>query len=82
MGSSATSDSVAIDEGLIGSVDDLELAARNPRFREITLPDLLTMSSGIRYEEGGFPSFGDDTYVDLAPSRRGRNRLVGDRNRL
>jgi CubicO group peptidase (beta-lactamase class C family) len=60
---------IAIDEGLIGSVDDPvtkylpELAARDPRFRQITLRHLLTMSSGIRYEEGGFPSLGDDTYT-------------------
>ena len=60
---------IAIDEGLIGSVDDRvtdylpELAARDPRFRQITLRHLLTMSSGIRYREGGFPSLGDDTYT-------------------
>jgi CubicO group peptidase (beta-lactamase class C family) len=60
---------IAIDEGLIGSIEDPvteylpELEARDPEFREITLRDLLTMSSGIRYEEGGFPSFGDDTYT-------------------
>ena len=53
---------IAIDEGQIGSVEDPvtdylpELAARDPDFREITLRHLLTMSSGIRYEEGGFPS--------------------------
>ena len=62
---------IAIDEGLIGSVDDPvteyvpELAERDPRFRQITLRHLLTMSSGIRYEEdAGFPwPFGDDTYT-------------------
>ena len=60
---------IAIDEGLIGSVEDPvtdylpELAARDPEFRKITLRDLLTMSSGIRYREGGFPSLGDDTYT-------------------
>jgi CubicO group peptidase (beta-lactamase class C family) len=60
---------IAIDRGLIGSVDDPvtdalpELAARDPRFRKITLRDLLTMSSGIHYREGGFPSLGDDTYT-------------------
>ena len=60
---------IAIDEGLIGSVDDRitkylpELAARDPGFRQITLRHLLTMSSGIRYREGGFPSLGDDTYT-------------------
>jgi CubicO group peptidase (beta-lactamase class C family) len=60
---------IAIDEGLIGSIEDPvtdylpELAARDPDFRKIALRDLLTMSSGIRYEEGGFPSLGDDTYT-------------------
>jgi CubicO group peptidase (beta-lactamase class C family) len=60
---------IAIDARLIRSVDvpvtDYlpELAARDPRFRRITLHHLLTMSSGLRYEEGGFPSLGDDTYT-------------------
>ena len=62
---------IAIDKGLIDSIDDPvtkylpELAARDPGFRQITLRHLLTMSSGIRYEEGaGFPwPFGDDTYT-------------------
>jgi CubicO group peptidase (beta-lactamase class C family) len=62
---------IAIDEGRIGSVDDPvtkylpELARRDPRFQQITLRHLLTMSSGIRYREGGgFPwPFGDDTYT-------------------
>lgn len=59
---------IAIDQRLIGSVDDPvtdyvpELAARDPRFSQITLRDLLTMRSGLRYEESGFPSpWGDDT---------------------
>jgi CubicO group peptidase (beta-lactamase class C family) len=78
---------IAIDEGLIGSVDDRlteylpELAARDPRFRKITLRDLLTMSSGIRYREGGFPSLGDDTYtyygVDLRDVALNRVQIEG-----
>jgi CubicO group peptidase (beta-lactamase class C family) len=67
---------IAIDEGLIGSVTDPvtrylpELAARDRRFAHITLRDLLTMSSGIRYHEPSLPvPWGDDvaTYygVDL-----------------
>jgi CubicO group peptidase (beta-lactamase class C family) len=78
---------IAIDEGLIGSVDDRltkylpELAARDRRFREIRLRDLLTMSSGIRYREGGFPSLGDDTYtyygVDLRDVALKRVRIAG-----
>jgi CubicO group peptidase (beta-lactamase class C family) len=77
---------IAIDAGLIGSVDDQvtdylpELAARDPRFRQITLHDLLTMSSGIQYREGGFPSLGDDTYtyygVDLRDVALSRVRIA------
>jgi CubicO group peptidase (beta-lactamase class C family) len=59
---------IAIDEGRIGSVDDPvtryvpELAARDPRFKQVTLRELLTMSSGLRYQESSFPSpRGDDT---------------------
>jgi CubicO group peptidase (beta-lactamase class C family) len=59
---------IAIDEGLIDGVDDPvtkyvpELADRDPRFGEITLEDLLTMSSGLRYEEQRSPllPWGDD----------------------
>ena len=58
---------ISIDEGLIGSVSDPvtdyvpELAKRDPRFEQITLHDLLTMSSGIRYEEHSLPlPWGDD----------------------
>lgn len=61
---------IAIDEGRIGSVEDPvtryvpELAARDQRFEQIRLRDLLTMSSGLRYEESSFPSpRGDDTYT-------------------
>jgi CubicO group peptidase (beta-lactamase class C family) len=58
---------IAIDEGRIGSVTDPvtdylpELAARDPRFRRITLRHLLTMSSGIGYQERSLPlPWGDD----------------------
>jgi CubicO group peptidase (beta-lactamase class C family) len=78
---------IAIDAGLIGSVDDRiteylpELAARDPEFRKIRLRDLLTMSSGIRYREGGFPSLGDDTYTyygaDLRNIALNRIRIEG-----
>jgi CubicO group peptidase (beta-lactamase class C family) len=77
---------IAIQEGLIGSIEDRvtkylpELAARDPDFRKITLRDLLTMSSGIRYREGGFPSLGDDTYtyygVDLREIALTRTRIA------
>ena len=48
---------IAIGEGKIGSVHDPitkylpELATRDPRFAQITIQDLLLMSSGIRYNE-------------------------------
>jgi CubicO group peptidase (beta-lactamase class C family) len=58
---------IAIDEGLIGSVEDPvtkylpELAARDSRFELITLRHLLTMSSGLRYQEQELPlPWGDD----------------------
>ena len=76
---------IAIDAGLIDSVEDPvtnylpELAERDPRFRQITLRHLLTMSSGIRYREGGFPSLGDDTYtyygVDLRDLALNQTRI-------
>jgi CubicO group peptidase (beta-lactamase class C family) len=51
----------AIEQGHIKSVDDRvtkyipELAARDERFRRIRLRHLLTMSSGLRYQEEGLP---------------------------
>jgi CubicO group peptidase (beta-lactamase class C family) len=58
---------IAITEGAIDSVDDPvtdylpELAERDERFERITLRDLLTMSSGLRYEEHSGPvPWGDD----------------------
>jgi CubicO group peptidase (beta-lactamase class C family) len=58
---------IAVDEELIGSVTDPvteyvpELMDRDPRFAEITLRDLLTMSSGLRYVEPSIPTpWGDD----------------------
>ncbi|HEY9377585.1 MAG TPA: serine hydrolase [Jiangellaceae bacterium] len=58
---------IAIDEGAIGSVEDPvtdyipELAERDPRFEQITLRHLLTMSSGLRYQEQDLPlPWGDD----------------------
>jgi CubicO group peptidase (beta-lactamase class C family) len=61
---------IAIDEGLIESVEHPvtdylpELAARDPRFERITLRDLLTMSSGIRYWETDLPwPWADDTFT-------------------
>lgn len=58
---------IAIDEGLIGSIADPvtdylpDLAERDPRFERITLRDLLTMSSGLGYQEQSLPlPWGDD----------------------
>ena len=58
---------IAIDEGAIGSIEDPvtdyipELTERDPRFEQITLRHLLTMSSGLRYQEQDLPlPWGDD----------------------
>ncbi len=61
---------IAIDGGLIGSVSDPitkylpELAQRDERFRLITIRDLLSMASGIRYEESGPYYDGRVTYLE------------------
>jgi CubicO group peptidase (beta-lactamase class C family) len=66
---------IAVGEGRIGSVDDPitryvpELAGRDRRFARITLRHLLTMTSGLRYEEDGGP-WGDDTATYYAPDLR------------
>jgi hypothetical protein len=66
---------IAIDHGRIGSVDDPitryvpELADRDRRFDKVTLRHLLTMTSGLRYEEGGGP-WSDDTATYYAPDLR------------
>ena len=60
---------IAIDEGKIASLDDPiteyipELLERDPRFGEITLKHLITMTSGLKYVETMSP-WGDpaDTY--------------------
>jgi CubicO group peptidase (beta-lactamase class C family) len=59
---------IAIDEGTIGSVRDPitkylpELAKRDPRFAQITIQDLLLMSSGLRYNEDQPDHDNDVTY--------------------
>jgi len=51
---------IAIDEGYIKSVDEPittyipELLKKDRRFKAFTIRNLLTMSSGLKYEEGGF----------------------------
>ncbi len=62
---------IAIERGEIGSLDDPvtdyvpELLERDPAFGRITLRHLVTMSSGLSYEEAGLP-WSDDalTYYD------------------
>src|SRR4029453_4939674 len=77
-----------IDEGAIHSVTDPvtdyvpELAQRDARFNQITLRDLLTMSSGIRYEEQSLPlPWGDDvnTYygTDLRDLALSETEILG-----
>jgi CubicO group peptidase (beta-lactamase class C family) len=80
---------IAIDEGLIGGVDDPvtdylpELEERDERFGRITLRNLLTMSSGLRYEEHSGPvPWGDDiaTYygADLREVGLNGSEIVGE----
>ena len=68
---------IAIDDGAIHSVTDPvteyvpELAQRDTRFDQITLQGLLTMSSGIRYEEQSLPlPWGDDVNTYYATDLR------------
>jgi CubicO group peptidase (beta-lactamase class C family) len=70
---------IAIDEGYIRSVDEPitnyipELLEKDKRFKSITIRDLLTMSSGIKYEEGGtlpWSEEADDTKTYYATNLR------------
>jgi len=66
---------IAISEGNIHSVDDPitdylpELAERDPAFKNITIRDLLMMSSGIKYEEFPFVT-SDNTKTYWYPNLR------------
>ena len=66
---------IAISEGHINSVEDPitdylpELAERDPAFANITIRDLLIMSSGIGYEEFPFVN-GDDAKTYYSPDLR------------
>jgi CubicO group peptidase (beta-lactamase class C family) len=66
---------IAIAEGRIASVEDPvtkyvpELLKTDSRYRNITLRHLLTMSSGIRYEERHMP-WSDDAAVYYSPNLR------------
>ena len=63
---------IALAEGYIESVDDPvtkylpELAARDPRFSNITLRHLLMMSSGLQFTREDRPIFIDDMFSDSA----------------
>ena len=65
---------IAIDDGVI-SIDDPitdyipELKERDARFERITIPHLISMASGLRYEEQGTP-WSDDTETYYAPDLR------------
>ena len=77
---------IAISEGHIHSVDDPitdylpELAERDPAFADITIRDLLMMSSGIKYAEFPFVN-GDDAktyyYPDLRQLALNDTKIVG-----
>ena len=60
---------MAISDGFIKSEDDKiteylpELFEKDNRFSQITIKDLLSMSSGLAYSHDGFPSDDDFTYV-------------------
>ena len=66
---------IAISEGYIGSVEDPitkyvpELLNKDSRYNNITLRNLLTMSSGIRYDEYGMP-WSDDAATYYSPDLR------------
>lgn len=62
---------LAISDGYIKSEDDKittylpELLAKDTRFSNIAIRDLLSMSSGIAYSKEGFPSDDDITYQSI-----------------
>lgn len=66
---------IAISDGYISGVDDPitkyvpELLEKDPRYQNITLRHLLTMSSGIRYVEYSMP-WSDDSATYYAPDLR------------
>jgi hypothetical protein len=65
---------IAIDDGIISLDDPItnyipELKERDVRFERITIRHLISMSSGLRYEEQGTP-WSDDTETYYAPDLR------------
>ena len=75
---------MAMDEGKMGSVRDPitnylpDLARRDPRFAQITIQDLLLMSSGIRYDEDPAYRDNDVTYhaADLRQAAMEKTAIV------
>lgn len=73
---------IAIKQGFINSEDDKitdyipELAKKNPRFEQISIKDLLCMSSGIQYNEDGFPSDDDFTYISPDLRQTALNNVI------
>ncbi len=75
----------AIADGSIASIDDPvtkyipELLERDPRFADVTIRHLVTMSSGLHYEEHGLP-WSDDAQTYYGTDLRGlalkRARIV------
>jgi CubicO group peptidase (beta-lactamase class C family) len=67
---------IALEEGFIGSLDDSvavyipELLERDPRFGDITLRDLIMMTSGIRFERSDENPFSDDFITSHSPNMR------------
>jgi CubicO group peptidase (beta-lactamase class C family) len=66
---------IAISDGYIGSLEDPitkyvpELLEKDPRYQDIHLRHLLSMSSGIHYSEEGLP-WSDDASTYYAPDLR------------
>ena len=66
---------IAIEEGFIGSLDDSvvdyipELGDSDPRMADITIRNLVSMSSGLRYVEMGAP-WSDDARTYYSPDLR------------
>jgi CubicO group peptidase (beta-lactamase class C family) len=67
---------IAIEEGFIGDLDDPvttyipELLERDPRFGDITIRHLITMSSGLRFVRDSSDPFSDDFITSHSPDMR------------
>lgn len=68
---------IALEEGLIGSIGDPitlylpELLERDARFEQVTIRDVLTMSSGLEFKENRWGLFnGDDALTTYYPDQR------------